>query len=108
MAKVRVKWNEFIRMKKKKFADDYYVVKELGKGGFGTVFKVVNKTGSICRAAKRILKKSLCKKQHESLLAQMAIMMPLDHPNIIKLHEVYDQPNCYVLVLELCEGGDLF
>ena len=38
----------------------------------------------------------------------MAIMMSLDHPNIIKLYEVYDQPNCYVIVMELCEGGDLF
>ena len=38
----------------------------------------------------------------------MAIMMSLDHPNIIKLYEVYDQSNCYVIVMELCEGGDLF
>ena len=38
----------------------------------------------------------------------MAIMMSLDHPNIIKLYEVYDQSNCYVMVMELCEGGDLF
>ena len=32
----------------------------------------------------------------------MAIMMSLDHPNIIRLHEVYDQDNCYVMVMELC------
>ena len=35
-------------------------------------------------------------------------MKKLDHPNIIKLYEVYDQTSFYVMVLELCEGGDLF
>ena len=37
----------------------------------------------------------------------MAIMMSLDHPNIAKLYEVYDQRTYYVMVMELCEGGEL-
>jgi serine/threonine protein kinase len=35
----------------------------------------------------------------------MTIMTALDHPNIIKLYEVYDFDHQYVLILELCEGG---
>lgn len=35
-------------------------------------------------------------------------MTALDHPNIIKLYEVYDYQNQYVLILELCEGGELY
>ena len=31
----------------------------------------------------------------------------LDHPNIIKLYEVYESINTYFLVLELLEGGTL-
>lgn len=31
--------------------------------------------------------------------------MSLDHPNIAKLFEVYDQKEHYVMVMELCEGG---
>lgn len=38
----------------------------------------------------------------------MAIMMHMDHPNITKLYEVYDHQNYYIMVLELCEGGELF
>jgi calcium-dependent protein kinase len=35
-------------------------------------------------------------------------MMNLDHPNIVRLYETYeDQINVY-LVLEVCEGGELF
>lgn len=35
-------------------------------------------------------------------------MISLDHPNIAKLYEVYDYKSYYVLILELCEGGELF
>lgn len=66
--KVKVKWNEFIKMKKKKFSDDYYVLEEIGKGGFGSVYKVTNKSNLILRAAKRINKRNLKDQEHESLL----------------------------------------
>ena len=35
-------------------------------------------------------------------------MINLDHPNIARLFEVYDYKSHYVLILELCEGGELF
>ena len=105
---VQVKWNQFIKMKKKKFADDYFVLKEIGKGGFGSVYKVLTKNGKYFKAAKRISKKSFKEEELEALLNEMGIMMSLDHPNIIRLHEVYDQENCYVMVMELWEAGDLF
>lgn len=38
----------------------------------------------------------------------MAILMNLDHPNITRLFEVYDYKSSYVLIMELCEGGELF
>ena len=34
--------------------------------------------------------------------------MKLDHPNLNKLFEVFEWKNQYVLIMELCEGGDLF
>jgi calcium-dependent protein kinase len=34
--------------------------------------------------------------------------MKLDHPNLIKMFEVFEWKQQYVLVMELCEGGDLF
>ena len=105
---VKVKWNQFIKVKRKKFTEDYFVLKEIGKGGFGSVYKVLTKNGKYYKAAKRINKKHFTEEQLQILLNEMAIMMSLDHPNIIRLHEVYDQENCYVMVMELCEAGDLF
>lgn len=38
----------------------------------------------------------------------MAILKQLDHPNILKLLEVYDWKNYYYLITQICEGGELF
>lgn len=54
-----VKWNKFINMKRKSFLSDYKVLKEIGRGGFGCVYKVIRKNGSIFRAAKKINKNKL-------------------------------------------------
>lgn len=39
---------------------------------------------------------------------EIVIPMKLDHPNLNKLYEVFEWKNQFVLILELCEGGDLF
>mgnify|MGYP000971776063 CR=1 FL=1 len=44
---VEVKWNKFIKMKKRNFQEDYRIVNEIGRGGFGCVYKVVMKNGQI-------------------------------------------------------------
>jgi len=31
-----------------------------------------------------------------------------DHPNIIKLYELYQDDDNYFLLTELCQGGELF
>ena len=35
-------------------------------------------------------------------------MKELDHPNIVKLHGVYDEKQSYYLVMDLIQGGELF
>ena len=34
--------------------------------------------------------------------------MKTDHPNLNKLFEVFEWNNQYTLIMQLCEGGDLF
>lgn len=43
----------------------------------------------------------------EELQNEIAILRTLDHPNVVRLHEVYTHKKQIYLVLELCEGGDL-
>jgi len=35
-------------------------------------------------------------------------MKRLDHPNILKLYELYEDDKRYYLVEELCTGGELY
>ncbi len=44
----------------------------------------------------------------DSLYNEINSLKMLDHPNVIKLHETFEDANKLHLVLELCEGGDLF
>ncbi|CAM9757505.1 unnamed protein product, partial [Hapterophycus canaliculatus] len=32
----------------------------------------------------------------------------MDHPNIVRLNQVFDCQNCLYMVMELCTGGELF
>ena len=32
----------------------------------------------------------------------------MDHPNIVRLYEFYEEPDYYCLVQGLCTGGELF
>lgn len=38
----------------------------------------------------------------------MEILSQIDHPNIVKLHEVYDEKSKFYMVMELMTGGELF
>jgi len=42
------------------------------------------------------------------LMRELEILKTLDHPNIIKLYEVYQDSSYFHLVMEYCSGGELF
>lgn len=97
--------SNFINTKFKNLFEDYNVLERLGQGGFGSVYKIINKKNKNIRACK------LIKKQTEddlSFFNEFKILKTIDHPNIIKLYELYSDSKFYYLVEELCEGGDLY
>ena len=87
-----------------------YKFKEvLGGGHFGTVRigfqrEMQNKTYAI----KSISKKHLSQKDIDELTKEVDIISTLDHPNIIKFHETYQDKTYFHIVMELCSGKDLF
>jgi len=80
----------------------------LGQGAFGEVRKCVNRKTKVIRAVKLVRKDSMTKDEMESFQKEIAILKQLDHPNILKLYEVFQDEKRYYLVTELCKGGELF
>ena len=79
---------------------------ELGSGSFGKVLKAREKVSKELRAIKIIPKIKI--KDLNKFMNEIEVMKLLDHPNIVKLYEWYEDENSLYLVMELCSGGDLF
>ena len=47
-------------------------------------------------------------KEKIRLKYEIDILKNLDHPNIVRLYEVYEDKSSIYLVTELCSGGELF
>jgi len=80
--------------------------KKLGCGSFGEVHLVRERTTNLVRVCKTI-NKDRSSVPVEQIEAEIEIMKSLDHPNIIKIFEVYDDYNNIYIIMEFCEGGEL-
>ena len=81
------------------------------------MYVVKHITTGIIRAMKCIRKSSIVKEEEENMFAEVSILSKMDHPNIIKLHEFYQDDTNYYLITEYffinllfryCNGGELF
>ena len=88
------------------FLDNYDVIKQLGKGGYGKVYEVKHKKTGEIRACKHLSK--LVLKNLEKFEREINILINTDHPNIIKIYEIFESQRSLYLVMEECKGGEIF
>ena len=111
MAKEKIKFGKEIFVDKSHGAimDNYDVEKKpLGKGGYGTVFKGTNKKTGEPRAIKKLSREGIEEDDLVRFLREIELLKKADHPNIIKLYELYESKHSLYLVMEKCDGGELF
>lgn len=81
--------------------------KEIGSGGYGKVFVAKDREmQNRMVAIKKVMVFDDEKKK--AFQKEVAIMKELDHPNICKLLETYEQGRFMYFVMELCEGREVF
>ncbi|GMI09643.1 hypothetical protein TrVE_jg9701 [Triparma verrucosa] len=86
----------------------YKFGRTLGKGSFATVKIATCVTDGTTWAIKIIDKKALNDEDREALQVECDTMMKVDHDNIVRLKEVFDNESKFYMVLEVCAGGELF
>ena len=77
----------------------------IGNGTTGEVLKAKHKFTGNLRAVKVLSKKKI---DEEKLRKEITLLRTLDHPNLLKIFEVYIDVNNFYVVSELCTGKDLF
>lgn len=89
---------------------NYTLGKKLGEGQFGTTYLCIEKATGLQYACKCIPKRKLISSEEiEDVGREVEVMFHLSgHPNIVTLKGAYEDPASVYLVMELCEGGELF
>ena len=84
----------------------YKLIKEIGHGSYAHVYRCQNiSTGNIY-ACKKFDKKFI--KNKKRLKTEIDLLKATDHPNIIKLYEIFEDKHHLYLIMEECSGGELF
>ena len=107
--KMKVKANQVIQHK----TNPWSLYQEIGDIGFGTYGKVkkafLKSNPEIIRAIKIIPKERLINGvDEEKLTNEILILKNLDHPNIMKLYEFFDDEEYYYMVTEYFDQEDLY
>ena len=103
------KWFDILNqaIQNKSLFDKYEVKQKIGKGKFGLVKAGINKETKKPVAIKIMAKKNMDKSDMELAKVEIDILKISQHPNIIKLYDVYENENYIYIIMENCSGGDL-
>jgi len=96
-------------VKNKKIIEDYVIKDTIGKGTFSVV-KLGEHIKTKTKVAIKILDKEKIKTKEDltRIKREIKILSILDHPNIIKTYKISETPKKYYIIMEYCEGGELF
>ncbi|MGB2905747.1 MAG: protein kinase, partial [Candidatus Aminicenantaceae bacterium] len=90
------------------FAGRYQIIEELGKGGMGTVYKVLDKETNE-RIAVKLIKPEIAsdKNSIERFRNEMTTARKISHRNVCRMYDLNKEADTYYLTMEYVSGGDL-
>ena len=88
---------------------DYIVKHTIGKGTFSRVKLGIHKYTGEKVAIKILDKLKIVEKEDlERIIREMRMLSELDNEHVIKVYQIYEDDNHYLIIMEYCEGGELF
>ncbi|CBZ29410.1 putative protein kinase [Leishmania mexicana MHOM/GT/2001/U1103] len=87
--------------------DKYQRVKVLGKGSFGSAILIKRKTDGLLFVVKEVGMSRMSRKERDEARHECTVLQQLQHPNIVRYVEQFENNNNLYIVMEYCDGGDL-
>ncbi|PGH18765.1 CAMK/RAD53 protein kinase [Helicocarpus griseus UAMH5409] len=93
-----------------KFRQQYRILQQLGKGHFASVYLCVERSTGVKYAVKRFERRpgDSQRSDNDGLQQEIAVLMSVNHPNVLCLKDTFDESDGVYLVLELAPEGELF
>ena len=91
-------------------SDDFEILKKLGEGNFGKVFKVRSKINNKIYAMKRINIKAIREegeKAYQLTINETSFLEGLNHPHIIKYYKNFIEGDILYIIIEFIANGDM-
>ena len=100
----------FLSKNRGEFSEKYTELQKIGSGAYSEVKLCEYKATSQKRAVKIIRKAGLDEQQMdpEYMLKEITVLTSLDHPNILRCYEIFEDHLRFYVSIEYCEGGHLF
>ena len=85
----------------------YQLGKEIGKGGFGTVYQGMDTETGRFVAVKQVNTADVPKETLESIHIEIKLLKKLQHDNIVRYYDSVETGKTFNIVLEFVENGSL-
>ena len=87
-----------MKVRNENIYDHYDFQKKVGEGSFGNVYRGIEKKSGEIRAIKALKKNKMDVSSKMSFAAEIELLKKLDHPNIIKLYDLFQYDENYYVV----------
>ncbi|XP_069100266.1 serine/threonine-protein kinase Nek1 isoform X2 [Pleurodeles waltl] len=88
--------------------DKYKRVAKIGEGSFGTAILVTSREDGRHYVIKEISIARMPSRERQESRREVAVLANMKHPNIVQYRESFEENGCLYIVMDYCEGGDLF
>nr|KAF6401878.1 NIMA related kinase 1 [Rousettus aegyptiacus] len=88
--------------------DKYVRLQKIGEGSFGKAILVKSTEDGKQYVIKEINISRMSNKEREESRREVAVLANMKHPNIVQYRESFEENGSLYIVMDYCEGGDLF
>ncbi|XP_055969803.1 serine/threonine-protein kinase Nek1 isoform X1 [Sorex fumeus] len=88
--------------------EKYARLQKIGEGSFGKAILVKSTEDGRHYVIKEISISRMSNKEREESRREVDLLADMKHPNIVQYKESFEENGCLYIVMDYCEGGDLF